>query len=163
MSIRRAAAAWHLVRQCTGRLTALRPLAYARPTRNSLTSGFVMTTIVLDHTFEAAHRLPHVPPGHPCGRMHGHSYTFEVHVRGPIDARTGWVVDFGEIMAATKPLVAQLDHHCLNDIDGLSNPTVEHLAAWLWQKLAPNLQGLHCVVVHESRYARCIYTGPREQ
>ncbi|HEX7340222.1 MAG TPA: 6-carboxytetrahydropterin synthase, partial [Rhodanobacteraceae bacterium] len=34
-------------------------------------------------TFEAAHRLPHVPEGHKCGRLHGHSFVVEVHVSGP--------------------------------------------------------------------------------
>ena len=33
-------------------------------------------------TIEAAHRLPNVPPGHKCARLHGHSFRVEVHVGG---------------------------------------------------------------------------------
>lgn len=32
------------------------------------------------YRFQAAHRLPHVPPGHKCGRMHGHGFEVIVHV-----------------------------------------------------------------------------------
>jgi 6-pyruvoyltetrahydropterin/6-carboxytetrahydropterin synthase len=119
------------------------------------------TTVVRDHTFEAAHFLPHVPPGHPCGRVHGHSYKVEIHVTGPVHDTLGWVVDFGDIDALMAPLIGQLDHHLLNDIEGLKNPTVEILAAWLWQRLAGPLPQLCAIVVHESTRARCLYKGPQ--
>ena len=38
--------------------------------------------IYREFTFEAAHRLPQVPAGHKCARLHGHSYRVEIHVRG---------------------------------------------------------------------------------
>src|SRR5687767_7281435 len=69
--------------------------------------------------FEAAHRLPFVPEGHKCARLHGHSYRVEIHVAGPIDSKTGWLLDFAEIGSAFAPLHDQLDHHFLNEIDGL--------------------------------------------
>ena len=43
---------------------------------------------------EAAHRLPNVPAGHKCARLHGHSFAVEVHVGGTPDAHTGWIMDF---------------------------------------------------------------------
>ncbi len=88
-----------------------------------------------DFTFEAAHRLPNVPEGHKCARMHGHSYNVEVTIRGPVDPRLGWIVDFAELTAAWQPLHAQLDHRTLNDVPGLENPTSELLAAWIFERL----------------------------
>ncbi len=116
--------------------------------------------IVREFTFEAAHRLPNVPDGHPCGRLHGHSFRAEVSVIGPIDESMGWVVDFGEIDAAIAPVRARLDHHYLNEIEGLENPTSEMLARWLWRQLAPSVAGLTAVVIHETCDARCVYRGP---
>lgn len=117
------------------------------------------TEIFRVYRFEAAHRLPHVPEGHKCGRLHGHSYSVEVHVRGTPGERTGWIVDFAEIDAAAAPAVEELDHRLLNDIDGLSNPTSEVLAAWLWRRIAPRLAGLARVVVRETCTSGCIYSG----
>jgi 6-pyruvoyltetrahydropterin/6-carboxytetrahydropterin synthase len=109
---------------------------------------------------EAAHRLPNVPAGHKCARMHGHSFRIEIHVSGPVGAETGWVMDFADLRCAFQPLHDQLDHHCLNDIAGLENPTSENLAHWIWQRLAPRLPGLSKVVVQETCTAGCVYTGP---
>ena len=108
---------------------------------------------------EAAHFLPNVPEGHKCRRMHGHSFRIEVHVSGEVGAQTGWVMDFADVKRAFQPLFDQLDHHCLNDIDGLENPTSENLARWIWQRLQPALPGLDRIVVQETCNAGCIYTG----
>ena len=87
-----------------------------------------------EFTFEAAHRLPHVPEGHKCGRLHGHSYRVEVHVGGEVDPSTGMVLDFAGISAACQPVRERLDHYYLNDIDGLANPTSENLARWIRER-----------------------------
>lgn len=110
---------------------------------------------------EAAHRLPNVPAGHKCARLHGHSFEVVLHVDGPVDPHTGWVIDFADIKAAFKPLYDQLDHHYLNDVAGLENPTSENLAIWIWDKLQPALPGLSAVVVHETCTSGCRYTGPQ--
>jgi 6-pyruvoyltetrahydropterin/6-carboxytetrahydropterin synthase len=109
---------------------------------------------------EAAHRLPNVPEGHKCARMHGHSFRIEVHVRGEVGVETGWVMDFADLKKAFQPLFDQLDHNCLNDIEGLGNPTSENLARWVWSKLEATLPGLSQVVVQETCNAGCIYKGP---
>jgi 6-pyruvoyltetrahydropterin/6-carboxytetrahydropterin synthase len=101
-------------------------------------------------TIEAAHRLPNVPEGHKCARLHGHSFRIEVHVAGEPAPDTGWVMDFADIKAAFQPLFEQLDHRYLNEIEGLDNPTSERLADWIWQRLEPRLPGLSRVVVHET-------------
>jgi len=111
-------------------------------------------------TIEAAHRLPNVPEGHKCARLHGHSFRIELHVGGDLDPHTGWVMDFADVKAAFEPLYRQLDHHYLNDIPGLDNPTSERLAVWIWEQLEPALPALSEVVVHETCTAGCRYRGP---
>ncbi|WP_164013238.1 6-carboxytetrahydropterin synthase QueD [Pyxidicoccus trucidator] len=96
----------------------------------------LVTEISKEFTFEAAHRLPNVPEGHKCARVHGHSYNVEFTIRGPVDPKLGWIVDFAELNAAWQPLHAQLDHRLLNDVPGLENPTSELLAAWLFERLS---------------------------
>jgi 6-pyruvoyltetrahydropterin/6-carboxytetrahydropterin synthase len=114
--------------------------------------------IFREFTFEAAHRLPNVPAGHKCARLHGHSYRIEVHVSGPVGEDTGWVMDFGDVSAAFAPVRDQLDHYYLNDITGLENPTSEVLARWIWDRLAPTLP-LSAIVVRETCTSGCVYRG----
>jgi len=109
--------------------------------------------------FEAAHRLPNVPEGHKCARLHGHSFRAEVHVEGPVGERSGWVIDFADVRAACEPLRAALDHHYLNEVAGLENPTSENVARWIWARLRPTLPGLTEVVVRETCTAGCRYRG----
>ena len=108
---------------------------------------------------EAAHRLPNVPPGHKCNRLHGHSFAIGIHVRGPLDPHLGWVMDYADIKTAFAPLYEQLDHHYLNDIVGLENPTSENVARWLWARLTPTLPGLAAITVRETCTSGCTYRG----
>jgi 6-pyruvoyltetrahydropterin/6-carboxytetrahydropterin synthase len=110
-------------------------------------------------SLEAAHRLPNVPPGHKCARLHGHSFQVEVHVSGPVGANTGWVMDFTDIKAAFQPIHDQLDHNYLNDVEGLENPTSENLAIWIWERLRPALPGLSQIVIRETCTSGCVYRG----
>ena len=111
---------------------------------------------------DAAHYLPNVPEGHKCGQMHGHSFRVEIYVRGPIDPRLGWVIDFNGISKAFSPLHDQLDHRCLNHIEGLENPTSENMAKWIWKRLRPMLPILSKIVVQESPDSGCLYEGEEE-
>ncbi len=112
-----------------------------------------------DFSIESAHRLPHVPEGHKCGRLHGHSFHIRIYVEGPLDERLGWVMDFAEIKAVCKPVVDALDHRYLNEIEGLENPTSENLAHWIWRRLKPSLPGLSRVRIMETCTSGCEYTG----
>jgi 6-pyruvoyltetrahydropterin/6-carboxytetrahydropterin synthase len=81
-------------------------------------------------------------------------------VAGEPDARTGWIMDFADIKKVFKPLYDQLDHHFLNEVPGLENPTSENLAVWIWKQLKPDLQLLSKVEVSETCTSACIYEGP---
>jgi 6-pyruvoyltetrahydropterin/6-carboxytetrahydropterin synthase len=117
--------------------------------------------LVKTFSFEAAHRLPRVPPEHKCQRLHGHSFHVDLHVAGPVKPDFGWLIDFAELKSAFDPLHQVLDHHYLNEVEGLENPTSEVLAVWIWERLKPRLPELVKVVVHETCTARCEYAGPR--
>jgi len=110
--------------------------------------------------FEAAHRLPNLPADHKCARLHGHSFRVRLVVRGPVDADAGWVVDFADLHRAFDPCRERLDHRYLNEIEGLENPTTENLAAWIWERVKPELPGLSKVVVRETCTSGCVYRGP---
>jgi 6-pyruvoyltetrahydropterin/6-carboxytetrahydropterin synthase len=109
--------------------------------------------------FEAAHLLPLLPANHKCRRLHGHSFHAEIVVRGECDPRLGWVMDYADIKAAFSPLWEQLDHHYLNEVPGLENPTSENVARWIWDRLKPRLPLLAEVAVAETCTARCVYRG----
>jgi len=115
--------------------------------------------LMKQYRFEAAHRLLGVPPGHPCGRLHGHSYMATFHVEGEVDEVAGWVVDYSEISSAVRPVVDELDHADLNTISGLENPTSENLARWLWSRVAMKLPLLSAVTVNETTTSSCVYRG----
>jgi 6-pyruvoyltetrahydropterin/6-carboxytetrahydropterin synthase len=115
-----------------------------------------------DFSFEAAHRLPNVPDGHKCARLHGHSFQVRVSVDGPVGERTGWVMDFAELKDAFRPLHDQLDHRYLNEIAGLENPTSENLARWIWRGLTRTLSGLVEIEVRETCSTGCVYRGEDE-
>ena len=106
---------------------------------------------------EAAHHLPRVPSGHPCSRVHGHSYVFELGVQGETDESTGWIIDFADIGAAFEPVRASLDHQLLNDVPGLENPTCEVLARWVYDTVAEQLPQLAWVRVSETESSSCLY------
>lgn len=113
--------------------------------------------LVRAFSFEAAHRLPNVPTGHKCSRLHGHSFHVELVCEGEIDPRTGWLIDFAEIKEAFGPLREQLDHHYLNEIDGLENPTAEAIARWIYERVRRRLACLVQVHVAETCQSRCEY------
>lgn len=115
--------------------------------------------LVHEFRFEAAHRLPRVPQGHKCERLHGHSFKIELAVEGPVNPETGWFIDYGDLWDAWRPLNDKLDHNYLNEIEGLENPTSENLARWIWDHLHPVIPSLTQVTIFETCDARCEYRG----
>ena len=117
--------------------------------------------IFKEFSFEAAHRLPNVPSGHKCSRLHGHSFRVALHVEGDVEAKLGWVIDFADVKSAFEPVLELLDHNYLNEIAGLENPTSENLARWIWRRVRPRLPDLVQVTVRETCTSGCIYRGER--
>lgn len=113
-----------------------------------------MMKITKDFDFQSAHFLPNVADGHKCANLHGHSYKVEISVTGDVSEPEGWVVDFAEIERAVVPLLQLIDHHCLNEVEGLENPTAENIAIWFRDRLKHLLPGLSAIVVHEEATCR---------
>ena len=113
--------------------------------------------IYKDITFEAAHMLPNVPEDHKCRQLHGHSFKVRITLDGPVDKSIGWVEDFADLKKAFDPIYQMLDHHYLNEIAGLENPTSENLVKWIWVRLKPNLKYLHSIEVKETCTTGCVY------
>ena len=109
--------------------------------------------------FEAAHDLPTFPADHKCRRLHGHSFRFDVIVEGEVEPEKGYLIDYGDIKKVVNPIVRRLDHYYLNEIAGLSNPTSENLAKWLWDQIKPVLPLLSEINVHETCTSSCQYRG----
>jgi len=113
-----------------------------------------------EFNFDAAHFFADKPAEHAYRRMHGHSFRVVVGVIGAPDPESGFVVDFAELDAAMGTLRQILDHSLLNEIEGLTSPSLENLSVWIWSRLKPQFDGLARVEVHrDSRGQSCIYTG----
>jgi 6-pyruvoyltetrahydropterin/6-carboxytetrahydropterin synthase len=103
--------------------------------------------------------LPVVPEGHKCGNMHGHTYRLTVFIEGHPDEKSGWIIDYGDLKKSIQPVIEKLDHHLLNEILGLENPTSENLAIWLWHKIKPLVPELIKIELKETPSSGVIYEG----
>jgi 6-pyruvoyltetrahydropterin/6-carboxytetrahydropterin synthase len=111
--------------------------------------------------FDAAHRFVHFPAGHPNASVHGHSFQVEITLEGDPDPGTGFVVDFAALEAACGELRRQLDHRMLNEIDGLTAPSLENLCLWIWKRLSAQFPALVRVAARRpSAGQSCSYKGP---
>jgi len=75
---------------------------------------------------------------------HGHNYTLDVTVRGDIDARTGMVIDLGELKRLVQEAVIERFDHADLNADPLFRdrvPTTENIALVVWDLLAAKLGG----------------------
>jgi 6-pyruvoyltetrahydropterin/6-carboxytetrahydropterin synthase len=117
--------------------------------------------IYKEFTFEAAHFLPSAPPGHPNARVHGHSFRVRVTIDGEPDDKTGIIMHLDDVEAALADVHEALDHRMLNEVEGLSQPTLERIAMWLWDRLHNRLPGLAEIeIARDSCREGCIYRGP---
>lgn len=120
---------------------------------------FCIMIIYKQFSFDSAHFLPHVPEGHKCGNMHGHTYLLTVFIEGKPEEKSGWIIDYGDLKKVIKPIIDELDHHLLNEIPGLENPTSENLSIWLWNKIKPLVSGLKKIELKETPSSGVIYEG----
>lgn len=115
--------------------------------------------IYKEFSFDSAHFLPNVPEGHKCKNMHGHTYKLRVFLQGKPDPQMGWIMDFKDLKDRLAPVIDQLDHKLINDIEGLENPTAENITVWIWQQIKPVLPQLHRLELYETPTTGVIYSG----
>jgi len=96
---------------------------------------------------------------HPCSNLYGLAFKLEIHVEGDIHDSTGFVMDFNDIERKFMTIKKQVDHHYLNEIVGLENPTSEILIEWIWNKLKPDFQELSKLVLWENEVSRVEFSG----
>lgn len=108
---------------------------------------------------ESARYLPNLDPSHPCSRMHGHSFKIILTLKGPVDPKVGWVMDYHVITKVMEPILKKLDHRVLNEVEGLSNPTSELLAKWIFDRVIKEIPLLTSVNISETPNTECIYHG----
>lgn len=125
-------------------------------------------SITKQYTFESAHFLPFVREGHKCKRVHGHNYKIQVTVLRCIDEegegldKSGFIIDFWDLDPIVQKYIDLVDHRCLNDIEGLENPTAERIANWFWENISgdtPHDLVIERVRVYETDecYAEFVY------
>lgn len=110
-------------------------------------------------TFDAAHFLPHVPETHKCKNIHGHTYHLTIYIEGELDEKLGWIIDYSDLKEAIQPVIDKVDHHFLNEIPGLENPTCEIISVWLWNQIKPLLPQLKRIELKETPTSGAIYEG----
>jgi len=110
------------------------------------------------YRFQAAHRLPHVPLGHKCGRLHGHGFEVIVHANQDL-AGDDLSIDYDHLDELWAPISAQVNYRCLNEVPGLENPTSEMISSWLWEQLKPALPPLSWVTVYETASCGATFDG----
>ncbi|HYC28742.1 MAG TPA: 6-carboxytetrahydropterin synthase QueD [Chitinophagaceae bacterium] len=115
--------------------------------------------IYKEFSFDSAHFLPNVPVGHKCREMHGHTYRLKVFIKGELDPELGWIMDFKDLKEALLPVIEQLDHKLINNIQGLQNPTAENITVWIWQQIKPSLPLLSRIELYETPTTGVIYAG----
>jgi 6-pyruvoyltetrahydropterin/6-carboxytetrahydropterin synthase len=112
------------------------------------------------YAFQSAHRLPNVPAGHKCGHMHGHGFEVIIHADQALGARE-ISIDYDHIDRLWAPIFAELNYACLNDIEGLDNPTSELISSWIWNRLKPELPELSWITVYETATCGAHFDGKR--
>src|SRR4051812_7089734 len=133
-----------------------------KPTRSSGSPDLDTPDLEIAYRFgfDAAHHFDHFPEGHPNRAVHGHSFQVEVALEGSPQPATGFVADFGDVDSACAAVRSRLDHRMLNEIPGLSQPSLENLALWIWNSLRPALPALSRVTVRrDSAGQSCTYRG----
>ncbi len=108
-------------------------------------------------TIEAARYLPHLNENHPCKQMHGHSFKIILVLVGELKPHTEWVMDYHDINQIVNPILKTLDHHVLNQVEGLENPTTEKLTQWIYNQVKSKLSCLTQVIVSETSDTQCRY------
>lgn len=105
--------------------------------------------------FDAAH---HLNAGAPENRrIHGHSFQAEVTLRGEAGV-DGFLRDFGEVDAVLKAIRENLDHHLLNEVEGLGTPTLENIARYIHDHAKAKLPEVARVTVRRPSYGQtCTY------
>ena len=116
-----------------------------------------MLETFLEFTFEAAHQVP------PFSGLHGHSFIVTIYLKGQQDPVFGWTHNLYEVEAALADTKRRLQNAYLNEIEGLSVPSLENVAIWIWSQVEKVVPGLDRVALRRGMIGAaegCTYSGP---
>ena len=113
----------------------------------------------VQYRIESARRLSHLPPSHPCSRVHGHSFIITLTLFGPWNEELAWMYDYHDLEQKIRPILNTLDHRYLNDVPGLEKPTSEALCVYLFNKIKALVPELQKVTIAETPTTECSYSG----
>ena len=112
------------------------------------------------YTIHSARFIPTLDTDHPCSKMHGHTFKIIIELDGSIDKNTGFLMDFYDLdLIVNDKIIQKIDHKVLNDINGLENPSSEHLSIWIWNKLIDSIPILSQITVSEDHGTGIKYSG----
>ncbi len=120
-----------------------------------------MYELMIESQFAAAHQLREYQG--KCENLHGHNWRVQIFVRADRLNHIGLAIDFTELKASLREILAQLDHAFLNQLPDFhqDNPSSENIARWIFNKLkaAPRLKDVQVskTVVWESDSACAAY------
>jgi len=112
-----------------------------------------------EYYINSARFLPNLEAGHICSNLHGHTYNIKVSVKGPVNLKSGFVIDAFDIDKCFEKVHRELDHKLLNEIKGLENPTSENICIFVWNRLIQDIPNLHEIEIKENNVTGFIYSG----
>lgn len=95
-----------------------------------------------EQRFESALRLSQAPEGDKRRRLHGHSYLLRLHLTAPLDPVMCWTIDYGDVKELFKPTYKALDHHLLDELEGLDNSDPASICRWIRESVGDDLPQL---------------------
>lgn len=103
-----------------------------------------------EQRFESALFLPQAPAGDRRRQLHGHSYLLRLHLTAPLDPVLCWTVDYGDVKELFKPAYQRLDHHLLNQLEGLEDTAPANIVRWIRQQANDDLPQLDRIDLYQT-------------
>jgi 6-pyruvoyltetrahydropterin/6-carboxytetrahydropterin synthase len=110
-----------------------------------------------EYTFDSAHKLDHLPEGHKCRNLHGHTYKTIFFFKNEELDEDNYVLDLLDLKPIKEYIDTQLDHQYLNDVFDFPT-TIENIAKFLYDKFKPEYKFLYKVSVAETPKSKGEYT-----
>ena len=103
-----------------------------------------------EQRFESALQLADAPEGDNRRRLHGHSYLIRLHLTAPLDPVMGWTVDYGDVKEIFKPIYKALDHHRLDELNGLAQTDPASICRWVRMEFGNSLPQLDRIDLYQT-------------
>jgi 6-pyruvoyltetrahydropterin/6-carboxytetrahydropterin synthase len=98
-----------------------------------------MFEVAVEQTFAAGHALRNYKGA--CENVHGHNFRIQVTLEGERLDGAGMLVDFLDVKASMRDVIARLDHQFLNEVPPFDviNPSAENIAEYFHTEMSSAL------------------------